>query len=65
MQWEIYTTGGAFYLYDVFQMLGAYTSSGNFKNLLTIGTIIGIGWASLQLAFGGSLGSAMNMCCRD
>ncbi|ABA81682.1 conjugal transfer protein TraG N-terminal domain-containing protein [Cereibacter sphaeroides] len=59
MQWEIYTTGGAFYLYDVFQMLGAYTSSGNFKNLLAIGTIIGIGWASLQLAFGGSLGSAM------
>ncbi|WP_420024755.1 conjugal transfer protein TraG N-terminal domain-containing protein (plasmid) [Cereibacter azotoformans] len=59
MQWEIYTTGGAFYLHDVFQMLGAYTSSGNFKNLLAIGTIIGIGWASLQLAFGGSLGSAM------
>ncbi|MPL92148.1 hypothetical protein SDC9_38245 [bioreactor metagenome] len=59
MHWEIYTTGGAYYLYDIFNMLGAYTSSGNFKNLLQIGLVIGILWISLQLAFGGSLGGAM------
>lgn len=59
MQWEIYTTGGGYYLWDVFNMLAAYTSSGNFDNLIQIGIIIGIIWTALQLAFGGSLGSAM------
>ena len=59
MQWEIYTTGGAYYLWDVFQFLAAYTSGGNFRNLLQIGVIIGLAWATLQLAFGGSLGAAM------
>jgi conjugal transfer mating pair stabilization protein TraG len=57
MQWEIYTTGGGYYLWDVFNMLAAYTSSGNFRNLIQIGVIIGIAWSALQLAFGASLGS--------
>lgn len=59
MQWEIYTTGGGYYLYDIFNMLGAYVGSGNFRALLRIGAIIGMIWISLQLAFGGSLGGAM------
>ncbi|MCL4068149.1 conjugal transfer protein TraG N-terminal domain-containing protein [Pseudomonas sp. GX19020] len=59
MQWEIYTTGGGYYLYDVFNMLAAYTGSGNFRNLIQIGIIVGIGWSAVQLAFGGNLGSTM------
>ncbi|MFC3058399.1 conjugal transfer protein TraG N-terminal domain-containing protein [Paenirhodobacter populi] len=59
MQWEIYTTGGAYYLYDVFNFLAAYSGSGNFRNLLRIGIIVGIAWMCLQLAFGSSLGAAM------
>ena len=37
---EIYTTGGGYYLYDVFNFLAAYTGSGNYNNLLYIGVII-------------------------
>ena len=59
MQWEIYTTGGAYYLWDVFNMLAAYTGSGNFRNLIAIGIVVGIGWMCVQLAWGGSLGGAM------
>ncbi|WP_226554740.1 conjugal transfer protein TraG N-terminal domain-containing protein [Celeribacter naphthalenivorans] len=58
MEWEIFTTGGGYYLQDVFNMLAAYTASGNFKNLLAIGSIIGIGWMSLQLSMGGSIANA-------
>lgn len=59
MQWEIFTTGGGYYLYDVFNMLAAYTGSGNFRNLIQIGIVIGIGWSAVQLAFGGNLSSMM------
>ena len=59
MQWEIFTTGGGYYLYDTFNMLAAYTSSGNFRNLLSIGMIIGIAWAAINMAMGGSIGSSI------
>ncbi|PTE20569.1 hypothetical protein C5F48_16710, partial [Cereibacter changlensis JA139] len=59
MQWEIFTTGGGYYLSDVFNMLAAYTSSGNFKNLLSIGVVIGVAWASINMAMGGSIGSSL------
>lgn len=59
MQWEIFTTGGGYYLSDVFNMLAAYTSSGNFRNLLSIGVVIGVAWASINMAMGGSIGSSL------
>ena len=55
MTWEIYTTGGGYFLSDVFNMLAAYTSTGNFHALLSIGVILGIGWTCIQLAFGSPL----------
>jgi conjugal transfer mating pair stabilization protein TraG len=59
MQWEIFTTGGGYYLYDTFNMLAAYTSSGNFRNLLSIGVIFGVAWAGINMAMGGSIGSSL------
>ena len=55
MTWEIYTTGGGYFLSDVFNMLAAYTDTGNFRALISIGVVIGIAWTCIQLAFGAQL----------
>lgn len=49
---EIYTTGGGYYLYDVFNFLAAYTGSGNYNNLLYIGVVVGVAMIAWRLAFG-------------
>ena len=59
MTWEIYTTGGGFYLYDVFNMLAAYIGSANFRFLIQLGIMIGVIWASVNMAMGGSLASSL------
>jgi len=51
---EIFTTGGGFHLYNIFNYLAAFTSSGNFQVFLTIGITIGVFFAAFKLVFGGS-----------
>lgn len=55
MNLEVYTTGGGDFLIQIFNYLAAYTSSGNFANLLWIGIMAGSALAALKLVFGGGI----------
>ena len=55
MNLEIYTTGGGDFLIQIFNYLAAYTSSGNFANLLWIGIMAGSIMAALKLVYGGGI----------
>lgn len=59
MTWEIYTTGGGFYLYDVFNMLAAYVGGANFRFLIQLGIMTGVIWATVNMAMGGSIASSL------
>ncbi|WP_424753216.1 conjugal transfer protein TraG N-terminal domain-containing protein [Methylobacterium sp.] len=59
MSWEIYTTGGGYNLFNVFNMLAAYVGSGNFIVLIQIGIIVGVIWAAVNMAMGGGIASSL------
>ncbi|MDV4146453.1 conjugal transfer protein TraG N-terminal domain-containing protein [Shimia sp. FJ5] len=55
---EIHTTGGGYYLYDIFNYLAAFTGSGNFETLIYTAITAGLMIASLQMVIFGSVRQA-------
>ncbi|QEP30421.1 conjugal transfer protein TraG N-terminal domain-containing protein [Pukyongiella litopenaei] len=51
---EVYTVGGGYFLYDIFNYLAAFTGSGNFKALLSAAITAGVLVAAFQMAVFGS-----------
>ncbi|WP_171182431.1 conjugal transfer protein TraG N-terminal domain-containing protein, partial [Ruegeria sp. HKCCD8929] len=59
-EFEIYTVGGGAELFGIFNYLAAFTGSGNFETLITIGLMIGVIAAAFKLGvFGGGKETAM------
>ncbi|WP_299775749.1 conjugal transfer protein TraG N-terminal domain-containing protein [uncultured Tateyamaria sp.] len=56
---EIYTVGGGYYLFDIFNYLAAFTSSGNFNALLYGAICAGALVAAFQMTVFGSVRNAL------
>ncbi len=54
-EFEIYTTGGGYYLWDLFNYLAIFTGNGAWMELLTIGILVGVIWKTIQIAVTGSM----------
>ena len=52
---EVYTTGGGYYLFDIFNFLAAFTSGRGFQDLLVVGTILGVFYMVTKMSFSGSI----------
>lgn len=52
---EVYTTGGGYYLYDIFNFLAAFTSGSGFQDMLVVGTILGVFYMVTKMTFSGSI----------
>jgi len=53
--YEVYTTGGGFYLYDIFNFLAMFSSGSMFYDMLTIGIVIGVFYIAIKVLMSGSL----------
>ena len=51
---EVYTTGGGYYLWDLFNFLAMFTGNGGWMEMLTIGIILGVIWQVAKFALSGS-----------
>ena len=51
---EVYTTGGGYYHWDLFNFLAMFTGNGAWMELLTVGIIIGVTWIVAKFALSGS-----------
>ena len=54
-EYEIYTTGGGYYLYDIFNFLAMFSSGSMFYDMLMIGIILGVFYMAIKIAMTGSL----------
>lgn len=54
-EYEVYTTGGGFYLYDIFNFLAMFSSGSMFYDMLTIGIVIGVFYIVIKVLMSGSL----------
>lgn len=52
---EVYTTGGGYYLFDIFNFLAAFTSGSGFQDMLVVGTILGVFYMVTKMTFSGSI----------
>lgn len=52
---EVYTTGGGYYLWDLFNYLAIFTGNGGWMEMLTIGIIAGVIWQVVKFALSGSM----------
>ena len=52
---EVYTTGGGYYLYDIFNFLAAFTGGSGFQDMLVVGTILGVFYMVTKMTFSGSI----------
>lgn len=54
-EFEVYTTGGGYYIYDILNFLAMFTSGSMFADMLTMGIIAGVLFASVRVLLMGSL----------
>ena len=54
-EYEVYTTGGGYYLYDIFNFLAMFSSGSMFYDMLTIGIVIGVFYIAIKVLMSGSL----------
>ena len=54
-QYEVYTTGGGYYLYDIFNFLAMFSTGSMFYDMLMIGIILGVFYMAIKIAMTGSL----------
>lgn len=52
---EVYTTGGGYYLYDIFNFLALFTSGSGFQDMLVVGIVLGVFYTVTKMTFTGSL----------
>ncbi|RYG89904.1 hypothetical protein EU803_14875 [Loktanella sp. IMCC34160] len=52
---EVYTTGGGYYLYDIFNFLAMFTSGSMWMDMLTVGLIVGVMFVAVRTVFTGNL----------
>jgi conjugal transfer mating pair stabilization protein TraG len=53
--YEIYTTGGGYYLYDIFNFLAMFTSGAMWSDMLTIGIVLGVGYLVVKILLTGNM----------
>ncbi|MBL1435582.1 MAG: conjugal transfer protein TraG N-terminal domain-containing protein [Rhodobacteraceae bacterium] len=54
-EYEVYTTGGGYYLYDIFNFLAMFSSGSMFYDMLMIGIIVGVFYMAIKIMMTGSL----------
>jgi conjugal transfer mating pair stabilization protein TraG len=54
-EFEVYTTGGGFYLYDIFNFLALFTSGSAFQDMLVVGIILGVFYMVTKMTITGSI----------
>lgn len=54
-EFEVYTTGGGFYHWDLFNFLAMFTGNGAWMELLTVGLVVGVIWLAVKFALSGSM----------
>lgn len=52
---EVYTTGGGYYLYDIFNFLALFTSGSGFQDMLVVGIVLGVLYTVTKMTFTGSM----------
>lgn len=53
--YEIYTTGGGYYVYDMMNFLAMFTSGNMFQDMLYVGIILGVSFAAIRMVLFGNL----------
>ena len=53
--YEIYTTGGGYYLYDIFNFLAMFTSGAMWSDMLTIGIVLGVFYLAVKILLTGNM----------
>lgn len=54
-EFEVYTTGGGYYLYDIFNFLAMFTSGNAYQDMLLVGIILGVFYAAIKIAVTGNM----------
>lgn len=57
--YEIYTTGGGYYILDMMNFLAMFTSGNMFADMLVVGIIIGVLFATIRMVLTGNLQGTM------
>jgi|GEM_PF-1740859 len=54
-EFEVYTTGGGYYLYDIFNFLAMFTSGNAYQDMLLVGIILGVFYSAVKIAVTGNM----------
>lgn len=56
---EVYTTGGGYHLWDIFNFLAMFTSGQMWMDMLTVGIVLGVLYAAVKMVLTGNLQGTM------
>ena len=57
--YEVYTTGGGYYVLDMMNYLAMFTSGNMFADMLVVGIIVGVLFATIRMVLTGNLQGTM------